>query len=312
MLLDDYLINRKNICILGHINPDGDCICSTLSIYNYIKNKYFDEKIAQIYLDNPNDKFSFLNGFDKISTSEDDSLVYDLAIVCDCSSRDRIKNYLCYLDNAKNVLIIDHHETNEFEYKNMIIGKYAPATCQMIYRILDKQYINEDIAKYIYLGVAHDTGVFRYSNTNKETFDIVSQIMNFKFDFTCMLDKTIFMQSLQQKKIKAMIINRAETFREGKIIFGYVTQKEHENFGLDKKDIDIVVVDLRETVGVELAIFMYELKTNVYKVSLRSNGNDINCAEISKKFNGGVHKKGAGFTINGNINEIKQVLQKLI
>ena len=37
------------IAILGHINPDGDCIGSTLGLYNYIIANY--DKKVQVYLE---------------------------------------------------------------------------------------------------------------------------------------------------------------------------------------------------------------------------------------------------------------------
>ena len=55
-ILDKKIEEAKTICILGHKNPDGDCIGSTLSLYNYIQNKYSD-KIVKPYLEEFSEKF---------------------------------------------------------------------------------------------------------------------------------------------------------------------------------------------------------------------------------------------------------------
>ena len=40
------MINRADsICILGHTNPDGDCLGSTLGTKHYILNQYPDKKV---------------------------------------------------------------------------------------------------------------------------------------------------------------------------------------------------------------------------------------------------------------------------
>lgn len=36
-ILDEMLEGKKSIVILGHVNPDGDCIGSCLGLYNYLK-----------------------------------------------------------------------------------------------------------------------------------------------------------------------------------------------------------------------------------------------------------------------------------
>ena len=311
MVFDDIIQKNKNICILGHINPDGDCVGSVLAIYNYIINKFKNEKNVKIYLEHPNEKFNCLPNFDKISSNDYDNIVFDLAIVCDCSSKDRIKQFCNYLNTAKNVFVIDHHETNEFDYKNMIIDSMAPATCQIIYDLLDKQYINKDVAKCIYLGIAHDTGVFRYSNTNKRTFEIISEIYNFDINFNKILEDTIFTQTISQKKIAAMIFSRAEIYQNGKVIFGYVLANELEEFGLGRKDIDRIVGSLLEIENIILSAFTYEISDKIFKISLRSKNETINCAEISKKYGGGGHKNAAGFTFNGSLSDIRDIIKNI-
>ena len=52
-----------------------------------------------------------------------------------------------------------------------------------------------------------------------------------------------------------------------------------------------------------MAMFMYELDTQEYKVSLRSNGK-VDVSVIAQYFNGGGHKRAAGFTLNGSYHDI--------
>ena len=51
-------------------------------------------------------------------------------------------------------------------------------------------------------------------------------------------------------------------------------------YGVKPKDLDGIVSQLRNTRGVEVAIFMYELDQNVFKVSLRS-GNEVDVSKIA-------------------------------
>ena len=308
--LDTLIERAKTICILGHINPDGDCIGSTLGLYNYINNRYNLEKKVKVYLQKSSDKFSVLKGFEKISQDTNDAIIYDLCIVCDCGSKERIKEFSIYMETAKDVIIIDHHETNDIVCENLILDTMSPATCELVYKNLDKNFINREVAECIYVGIAHDTGVFRYTNTTSDTLRIIADLIDKGVNFSHLLDTTMFMQKFNQKKIIAEIVNRAKFLCNGKALFSYTNDEEVKKFSLDNRDIDIVVGYLRETIGIDIAIFAYEIGTNIYKISLRSNSDSINCAEFSKRFGGGGHKKAAGFTLKMSVSEIENFLKE--
>ena len=308
--LDGLIKNSKSICVLGHINPDGDCVGATLGLYNYIINRYNTEKFVKVYLQKPSEKFSVLSGYNEISQSINDAIEYDLCIICDCSNKDRIKEFSVYMDSAKKIIIIDHHETNNIDCENLILDSLSPATCELVYKNIDKNFINKKIAECIYVGIAHDTGVFRYTNTTSSTLRIVADLMDKNIDFNYLLDTTMFMQKFNQKRIMSEIINRTKFLCNGRVVMSFTNEDEVKKFSLDNRDIDFVVGNLRETVGIDLAVFAYEIGINIYKISLRSNNNDINCAEFSKKFGGGGHKKAAGFTLKMEIRDIYDFLNK--
>ena len=69
------------------------------------------------------------------------------------------------------------------------------------------------------------------------------------------------------------------------------------------KELDGIVSQLRVTRGVEVAIFLYELEPNVYKVSLRSK-EKVDVSKVAKYFGGGGHVKAAGCTMPGTVHDV--------
>ena len=67
--------------------------------------------------------------------------------------------------------------------------------------------------------------------------------------------------------------------------------------------MDGIVNQLLITEGVEVAIFLYELDMQQYKVSLRSN-KYIDVSRIAQRFSGGGHVRAAGCTMNGRVHDI--------
>ena len=81
-----------------------------------------------------------------------------------------------------------------------------------------------------------------------------------------------------------------------------------EKYRANTKDLDGIVSQLRNTKGVECALFLYEMKEKEYKASLRASG-DVDMAKVASCFGGGGHVKAAGVTMQGDVQEI---IEKLI
>ena len=76
-----------------------------------------------------------------------------------------------------------------------------------------------------------------------------------------------------------------------------------EFYGVTPKELDGIVSQLRYTRGVEVAIFMYELEPQRYKVSMRSNGK-VDVSKVAGYFGGGGHVKAAGCELSGNFHDV--------
>ena len=84
-----------------------------------------------------------------------------------------------------------------------------------------------------------------------------------------------------------------------------------EFYGVTSADLDGIVNQLLITEGVEVAIFLYEIDMQQYKVSLRSN-KYIDVSRIAQRFNGGGHVRAAGCTMNGRVHDIINSLSREI
>ena len=76
-ILDEMLEGKKSIVILGHVNPDGDCIGSCLGLYNYLKENYEGLEVS-VYLEKMGVKFSYLSGYNDVHTEYDGTKTFDL------------------------------------------------------------------------------------------------------------------------------------------------------------------------------------------------------------------------------------------
>ncbi|MDO5564332.1 MAG: bifunctional oligoribonuclease/PAP phosphatase NrnA [Eubacteriales bacterium] len=307
MNLDEEIKKAKSICITGHINPDGDCVGSNLGMYNYILNMYNDKEV-DVYLQKPNIKFSFLKGFENIISMNCNNKNYDLCILLDSSSMDRTGEFEKYLRNATTLIILDHHKTNNITSKYAIIKEDASSTCEVCFDLMNKQYINKFVAECLYLGIIHDTGVFRFKTTSPHTMEIASFLMQKDIDFNYIQEETFYTKTFYQQIVTGFCLQRLKRYYDNKVVYTYLTLKEQADFHVGKKDIDNIIAYIRETKGIKCAIFAYEITRGEYKVSLRSNDDNLDVSEVCLNFKGGGHKLAAGGNIKAQSEEIIEIL----
>ena len=74
-------------------------------------------------------------------------------------------------------------------------------------------------------------------------------------------------------------------------------------YGLHPWDMNGIIDQLRNIIGVEVAIFLCETEFQIFKVSLRSK-EKVDVSKIAMVFGGGGHKKAAGCTLQGKTNDV--------
>ncbi|MBR5595781.1 MAG: bifunctional oligoribonuclease/PAP phosphatase NrnA [Lachnospiraceae bacterium] len=301
MRLEELLQEAKKVALSGHIRPDGDCVGSVMSVYQYIK-KNMPEIEVKVFLETPSSVFDCIKGVEDIDSSMDTTEEYDIFIAMDCTA-DRLGNAQKIFDKAKTKINIDHHISNSGCGDINVLVPDASSTCEVVYELMNPEKLDVEIAKTLYIGIIHDTGVFKYSNTSPKTLKIAADLIAYGFDFSKIIDETFYEKTYIQTLIGAKAVSESVRFMDGKCIFSVVDKNMMQFFGVGPKDLDGVINQLRIVKGVECAIFMYQTGDMEYKVSLRSNGM-LDVSVIASFFGGGGHVRAAGCTMKGTPHDV--------
>ena len=300
--LKECLQDVKTVAILGHIRPDGDCIGSCLALYNYIET-YFPQIEAKVYLQEFLPEFLMLKNADKIQHDCSEDKCYDLCFSLDSADKARHGEYVKYFDSAKKTIGIDHHISNHgFAEEHLIISD-ASATAEIMFDLIGKENLTKEIAECVYLGMAHDTGVFQYSNASPKTFRVAADLLETGIDASRIIDETFYQKSYIQNQILGKTLMESILLMDQKVVVGSISLKDMKFYGVTPKELDGIVSQLRYTRGVEVAVFLYELEVHRYKVSMRSNGK-VDVSKVAAYFGGGGHVKAAGCELSGNYYDV--------
>jgi len=285
----EYLLKfNGKIILLVHKNPDPDCIGSALAFYKFMKNFKSDIKI--ISKDEPPQNLDYLKGFNEIIVNSFQDA--DLYVLIDTPNMERTG--FDNIDRKLNILKIDHHisddKYSEFDYVKID----APSTTYLILELIrnyNENYLDEDIAECIFVGLMSDTGSFSYSNL-KLAFEAALYLANKGYDLSkfserysrnnsinrfCLIKKAL--ETLKQDGEIAYVIIRKHFYDE-------CGAKKYENFGI--VDYPLSIRD------VKVALKFEEIENNRWKINLRSK-KGINVQKFASHYGGGGHENASAF-----------------
>ena len=294
----------ENIVLVSHINPDGDALGSSLSLYPILKRMGKKVSVFNATKELPS-YLDFLPNFDKVVNKLPNKI--DLMISFDCGSFDRLG-----IEKRPDFLInIDHHISNtNYGDINLIKPNYA-STSQVIYEILKENDIEilKDSAICIYTALVTDTGNFQYESVNDKVFEVAADLVRcgVEPDF---ISKMLYQRDrLSRLRLLAKAYDTIELCCEGKVAFVEVTKEMLEITGAIKEDTDTIVNSVRAIASVEIACMLREDEEGI-KISLRSK-NYADVSKIAVKYGGGGHIRAAGATIKDefDFNKVKEMLK---
>ncbi len=313
MMIDDLLKEANTVSIFGHVRPDGDCVGSTLGLYNYICDNYPTIRV-QIFLERFPESYRILSRSCEINSiyEENANAPSDLAILLDTPSFERIgANGAVCLKSARKTCNIDHHISNPLNLctQNFVDAKASSAS-ELLYFLLDPKKISKDTAECLYLGIVHDTGAFKFSCTTHKTMLAIGDLLDKGIDFTRIINETYYTRTYIQTIVTGYVMQNCKLDLNGKVVYSYLTPEDMDRYSVTPVELSNVIDTLREVSGTEVAIFLYPVNGE-YKISLRSNYVvDVN--KVAGVFGGGGHVRAAGGNSKDSPEETIAKLLKLI
>jgi len=179
----------------------------------------------------------------------------------------------------------------------------SSSTCEVLFDLFDIEKISKATAEALYLGIVHDTGVFKHSNTTEKTMAIAGKLITLGATPNKIIDETFYQKTFVQNQVLGRCLLESILLLDGKIIVSSISKRAQNFYNVAPSDLDGVIDQLRITKGVEAAIFLREDNVQEYKVSMRSNG-IVDVSKIAVFFGGGGHILAAGCSMKGSLHDV--------
>lgn len=316
--LRELICESSNVYILGHKNPDMDCLGAAMGLASVIKqlgkkcnivlNK--DTNAIEYYLNKLKDEPQYDDLFTTVEYATENIDKKTLVIIVDVHN----KGYICdfqLANKAERKVIIDHHRRSPDMIENDILNYieiYASSTSEMVTEIIqymvEKPKLTRIEAEGLLAGIFMDTKSFTFK-TGVRTFEAAS-----------------FLKSLGADpiEVKRMFTDNLSSYLQ---IADTIKSAEVNNkiaIAIAPENVDTVIIakaadELLNISGISVSFVLGKRGNDIY-ISGRSLG-DINVQVVLEAMGGGGHMNIAGAkvsdsTVDEVVIKLKQLIEKYL
>ena len=318
--LREIMLTHDKIFVMGHKNPDADCVGAALGIYRLSKTlgkstyivmdkdcPAIEPIVEGIYKERAEEEE------DIFVTNEEALLLKDksaMLIVVDVNLPAMTE---CpeLLKSVSTIVVLDHHRQNNETIKNAVVSyvePYASSTCEMVAEILqyivDKPKLKNIEADAMYSGILVDTDNF-VIKAGVRTFEAAAFLRRAGADVTRV--RKMFREDMEHCRIRTAIINKAEIYMDEFAISTFDGANVSGATVVGAKAANALL----NIQGIRGSFVLTSLQDCIY-ISARSI-DELNVQVIMEKFNGGGHLTMAAAQLKDvTLEEAKQQLEDVL
>src|SRR5947208_16325545 len=304
------VIERSPLVALAcHVTPDGDALGSMLAMHLLCRSQGKKSVGSWPEPFEVAPHYTYLPGLDAVTKPADFPDTPRVMVTFDCGSLDRLKELAEPAREAGELVVVDHHATNDSYGTINLLDADAAASAVMVYRLAKKMGwpLTRDVAICLYTGIVTDTGRFQYSNTSTEVLEMATELSRFDLPIADMSRQLFEEHRFAYMQLVAAVLQRAELDADRRFVAAWITAADLAQFGVELDEAEGLIDLVRRTAEADVSCVLKESDDGT-RVSLRSIS-DVDVAAIAISFGGGGHRAAAGFTSPLPIPEVLEQIR---
>ena len=309
----DRLRSARRVLAVSHENPDADTLGATLGIVRLIEamggaaDAVCTDPIPPLY--------DFMAGVDRFRTDPDDSARYDLLVISDCGSLERIGEVgTRHADLFARLprVIIDHHASNDGTHPADWIDPGAAATCEMVTLLAGRLGVPLDaadggLAAALMAGIVMDTATFAHPNATPRTLVVSAALVEAGAPLSDISRRLYRTKPDTQLRLFGVVLGRLETADDGRIVWSSLTDADIAATGSDRAHSEGIIDLLSQAHGAEVAI-LFKQSGDATRVSVRTKPGGVDATVLTGTFGGGGHARAAGASLDAPLEDARPLV----
>jgi phosphoesterase RecJ-like protein len=298
----ERLTAARRVLAVGHENPDADTLGATLAICRLVERNgaiataVFADPVPPIY--------HFLADSARARTDPDPAIDYDLLVVSDCGSLDRIgevRGRHPELFERLPRVVIDHHASNEAAGAADWIEPDSAATCEMVTLLATRLGApltegDGNLAADLMAGIVMDTATFAHPNATPRTLAVSAALVEAGAPLSDISRRLYRSKPDAQLKLFGRVLDRLQTAAEGRIIHSTLLDADLVATGAIAPHSEGIIDLLAQSEAAEVAIVFKEAGEGT-RISVRTKPGGVDATVLTGRFGGGGHARASGATI---------------
>lgn len=296
------LRGARRVLAVGHENPDADTLGATLSVARIVER--LGGRADAVCTDPVPPLYDFLAGVERVRTDPDPTADYDLLVVSDCGTLDRVgavrERHPDLFERLPRV-VIDHHASNEAIGEADWIEPASAATCEMVALLAVRLGIPLDtadgeLATALMAGIVMDTATFAHPNATPRTLVVSAALIEAGAPLSEISRRLYRSKAAGQLRLFGRVLDRLETFDEGRVIASTLLDADLAATGTQPPHSEGIIDMLAQADGAEVAILFKEAGEGT-RISVRTRPGGVDATVLTGAFGGGGHARAAGATV---------------
>jgi phosphoesterase RecJ-like protein len=301
----------RRVLAVSHENPDADTLGAALAVVGMVEalggaaDPVCTDPVPSIY--------DFLPGVERVRTDPDPEIAYDLVVILDCGSLERVGAVgvrHAELFNRLPRVIIDHHASNDAAGAADWIDRDAAATCEMVALLaarlgIDPTSDNGALATNLMAGIVMDTATFAHPNATPRTLIVASWLVEAGAPLSDISRRLYRSKPSAQLRLFGRILDRLESADDGRIVWSSVTDADYTETGAERAHSEGLIDLLSQAEDAEVAILFKEAGPKETRISVRTRPGGVDATVLTGRFGGGGHSRAAGATVQAPLPDAR-------
>jgi phosphoesterase RecJ-like protein len=298
----DRLRSARNVLAVGHENPDADTLGATLAVCRLVERA--GGRATAVFADPVPPLYDFLPDVGRARTDPDPDAGYDLLIVSDCGTLDRIgavRDRHPELFERLPRLVIDHHASNDAVGEHDWIEPDAAATCEMVTLLAARLGVPLDegdgaMATQLMGGIVMDTATFAHPNATPRTLVVSAALVEAGAPLSEISRRLYRSKPEAQLRLFGRVLDRLASAAGGRIIHSTLLDADLDATGAIAPHSEGIIDLLAQAEGADVAILFKEAGEGT-RISVRTKPGGVDATVLTGAFGGGGHARAAGATV---------------
>jgi bifunctional oligoribonuclease and PAP phosphatase NrnA len=292
----------QRILLVCHVNPDGDALGSMLAVG--LALRHMGALRLQATFPGPlvlPEPFEDMPGRALLTAAPGPA---DLMITMDAAGESRLGSYADLLATTPTV-VLDHHASFTGFGSFPLVDPKSPATAAIAADLIRRLGValDREIAECLYIGLATDTGSFKYDLTTPDVHRLAAQLLETGLRPGEISQRIFDTRPFGAVKLYGDVLSRAVLEPAESLVWTTATLDDLGRHGQAAYVLEGLIDGIRCAAEAEVACLLKQVGPQEWAVSLRSRG-ATDVSRVAIALGGGGHRAAAGFTARGTAEEI--------